>query len=186
MACRAGLLCGLLPSASMINKPQKVLTSQDSEISRPVTALYKSTEEIIDTVNYYLPPVTTYQMGTTSIMMLGANSWTPFLNNNLTAFYSDSVDTSLVEIHVVYVMGVTDFIIRIKENVGTNPKVLWQGSALGGPPVVTSRNLVMAKFAVGQCVAKANMPYMAEVSSPSGAANLYYALNLKVVRGVRP
>ncbi len=168
----------------MIDKPQRSLSV--AEANKPLNDIYKTTDEIVDVVNAYLPPVTTYSMGIGMAVMPAANAVSAFQDNSQVSIYSDSVDTSIVEVHLTYYSGGQSLNFKMRENLATNPGTLFTASTTtGGVPLVTSRNIVLARFAVGQCVAKANVPYRLEVSTTNALVSFVLRVNLKIVRGVK-
>ncbi len=168
----------------MINKTPR---SFGPDTPKTVLDLYRTADELVEQSNQYLPPVSTYQMGYVNTTVGSANTFTPFLTSTgITALYSDTVPTSIVEVQVFYYSGATNFTVRLRESLASNPQTLLTQTALGGVPVVTSRLLSMASFSVGACVTRASTPYLLEVSSPSSSATFVLAANLKVVRGIRP
>ncbi len=168
----------------MIDKAQRTLTN--SEATKPLVDLYKTTDALVDVVNTYLPPVTTYSMGIAMAVMPAANAQTAFQDNGQVAIYADSVDTSIVEVHLTYYSGGPNFNFVMRENLSSNPATLLQASTIGGSPVVTSRNIVLATYAVGQCVAKANVPYRISAATTNNLVSFTLGINLKIVRGTKP
>lgn len=167
----------------MISKPQRSL---GTDTPRPIVDLYKTTDELVDCANTYLPPVTTFQMGYVNTTVATANTYTPFLiTAGISAVYADSTATSVIEAQIMYFSGVTDFVIRMRENLSSNPRVLFQQTVAGALPVVTSRLNVVATFPVGRCLTNPNTPYILEVASPTTSATLALTATLKIVRGVR-